>query len=79
MFLDQTSPPDNALFQLQVKFQVRNGCTCLRVITQARPVTESRMLAEQGLNPAVMGMSSVLPLILVIVRSGLVCLGRTKL
>ncbi|XP_077973950.1 uncharacterized protein LOC120347780 isoform X2 [Styela clava] len=48
-------PPESAMFQLQAKYLLPNGCTCLRVITQSRPVTENRILAEHGLNPVVVG------------------------
>jgi len=35
-------------FQLQIKYTDSDGAQCMRVLTQARPVTSDRKVAKQG-------------------------------
>lgn len=35
-------------FQLQIKYTAQDGSRCMRVITQAKPITTDRDVAEKG-------------------------------
>ena len=49
------APPRDAPFQLKIIYRTPDGGVYMRVLTQVRPVTESRELAETEMNPAVLG------------------------
>nr|CAB3262650.1 uncharacterized protein LOC100181368 [Phallusia mammillata] len=49
------TPPQEAPFQLKIMYRPPDGSVCLRVITQMRPVTENRELAESEMNLGVVG------------------------
>lgn len=36
-------------FQLQIEYTAQDGSRCMRVITQAKPITTNRDLAEKGM------------------------------
>lgn len=39
---------DHLPFQLQIEYTGKDGSRCVRVLTQAKPVTKDRDLAEKG-------------------------------
>ena len=49
------APPHDAPFQLKILYRTPDGGVYLRVLTQVRPVTENKELAETDMNPAVIG------------------------
>jgi len=49
------APPRTAPFQLKIIYRTPDGGVYMRVLTQERPVTENRELAETEMNPAVIG------------------------
>ncbi|KAK6171244.1 hypothetical protein SNE40_019473 [Patella caerulea] len=53
--LTSDTAPTELPFQLQLEYTDTNGTKALRVLTQKRPVTQSRNLAEQHLNLEVLG------------------------
>ncbi|XP_078491585.1 circularly permutated Ras protein 1 [Ciona intestinalis] len=53
--LGPAAPPKVAPFQLRITYRSLTGHQCMRVLTQDRPVTEDRVLAELEMNPAVIG------------------------
>ncbi|XP_076816463.1 uncharacterized protein LOC143462264 isoform X1 [Clavelina lepadiformis] len=52
---ENIAPPSEAPFQLKIMYRPPDGSVCMRVLTQVRPVTENRVLAETAMNPAVIG------------------------
>jgi len=47
--------PRAAPFQVKITYRLPDGSVCMRILTQTRPVTESRELAESEINLAVVG------------------------
>jgi hypothetical protein len=42
-------------FQLQIEYTAQDGSRCMRVITQAKPITTDRDLAEKDIDMSVVG------------------------
>ena len=47
--------PNEAPFQLKIIYRLPDGAVYMRVLTQVRPVTDNKELAESQMNPAVIG------------------------
>lgn len=54
-----TSPPTELPFQVQITYRDRNGAKALRVLTQKKPVTKDRQMAEANINMPIVGAHAI--------------------